>query len=86
MGIDATVVYNVAMVHFSEQQTSAAPFATTHWSIVLAAGRTSSPDSRQAWTTLCETYWYPAYAYVRKRGHRKEEAQDLTQEFFVRLL
>ncbi|MCZ6792888.1 MAG: sigma-70 family RNA polymerase sigma factor [Planctomycetota bacterium] len=54
--------------------------------MVLAAGRTSSPGSRQALTTLCETYWYPAYAYVRKRGSRREEAQDLTQEFFVRLL
>ncbi len=86
-GFEVAGVYNVAMAHSPEQQrSSAARFATTHWSIVLAAGRTSSPDSRRALTTLCETYWYPAYAYVRRRGHSREEAQDLTQEFFLRLL
>lgn len=61
-------------------------FATTHWSIVLAAGRRDSPDSRQALATLCETYWYPLYAYVRRRGYRAEEAPDLTQEFITQLL
>ena len=74
------------MAHSPEQETSAARFATTHWSVVLAAGRTSSPDSRRALTTLCETYWYPSYAYVRRRGYAREEAQDLTQEFFLGLL
>lgn len=62
------------------------PFATTRWSVVLAAGKDSSPDSRQALVTLCEAYWYPLYAYVRRRGYDAEEAQDLTQEFFTRLL
>jgi len=61
-------------------------FATTRWSMVLAAGRRDSPDSRQALATLCETCWYPLYAYVRRRGYRAEEAQDLTQEFFTQLL
>lgn len=65
---------------------SAARFATTHWSLVLAAGRKSSPDSQQALAALCETYWYPLYAYIRRRGHGAHEAQDLTQEFFAALL
>jgi RNA polymerase sigma factor (sigma-70 family) len=62
------------------------PFATTHWSMVLAAAQESSTGSRQALVTLCETYWHPLYAYVRRRGHAADEAQDLTQEFFARLL
>jgi RNA polymerase sigma-70 factor (ECF subfamily) len=61
-------------------------FATTHWSLVLAAGRHASPTSREALATLCRTYWYPLYAHVRRRGHRAEEAQDLIQEFFAELL
>ena len=61
-------------------------FLTTHWSVVLAAGQAGSPASRQALSTLCESYWYPMYAYVRRRGYRVEEARDLTQEFFTRLL
>lgn len=62
-------------------------FATTHWSLVLAAqGRASSPEAHQALSTLCETYWYPLYAFVRGRGYSVEDAQDLTQEFFGRLL
>jgi RNA polymerase sigma factor (sigma-70 family) len=61
-------------------------FATTHWSLVLAAGHDSRPDAATALATLCETYWYPLYYYVRRRGYRAEEAQDLTQEFFANLL
>ena len=61
-------------------------FATTHWSVVLAAGQDSSPASLAALETLCRAYWYPLYAYVRRRGHGPEDAQDLTQEFFQRLL
>jgi len=61
-------------------------FATTHWSLVLAAAHDSRPDARAALATLCETYWYPLYTYVRRRGYRAEEALDLTQEFFARLL
>ncbi len=75
----------------SDQESPSPPerarrFATTHWSIVLAAGQTASPDSRKALATLCETYWYPLYAYVRRRGYSEHEAQDLTQEFFARIL
>src|SRR6266545_4592199 len=61
-------------------------FSATHWSIVLAAGRADSPESATALAKLCQVYWYPLYAYVRRRGHTPEDAQDLTQEFFARLL
>jgi len=61
-------------------------FATTRWSIVMSAGHTSSPDSRRALESLCETYWYPLYAYVRRRVPDVNEAQDLTQAFFAELL
>jgi RNA polymerase sigma-70 factor (ECF subfamily) len=63
----------------------AARFATTHWSVVRAASR-SSPKSREALAALCEAYWYPLYAFVRRQGYSAPDAQDLTQEFFARLL
>jgi RNA polymerase sigma factor (sigma-70 family) len=61
-------------------------FVTTHWSVVLTAGRSDTPRARDALAKLCQTYWYPLYAYVRRRGQTPEDAQDLTQEFFARLL
>jgi RNA polymerase sigma-70 factor (ECF subfamily) len=61
-------------------------FATTHWSLVVAAAHDSRPDAQAALATLCETYWYPLYYYVRRRGYRAEEALDLTQAFFATLL
>jgi RNA polymerase sigma factor (sigma-70 family) len=62
-------------------------FATTRWSIVLAAGGASgSESSRDALAELCETYWYPLYAFLRTRGHSAEDAEDLTQAFFARLI
>lgn len=61
-------------------------FATTHWSIVLAAGDARREDSHDALAQLCEVYWYPLYAYVRRRGYSAPDAQDLTQAFFARLL
>ena len=61
-------------------------FATTHWTVVLAAGRRSTPQADRALEELCRTYWYPLYAYAWRRGHGAEDAQDLTQEFFARLL
>ena len=67
-------------------ESGASYFATTHWSVVLAAGDTSSPQAGQALERLCSTYWYPLYAYVRRQGHSPEDAQDLTQEFFARFL
>ena len=87
MGFDATVVYNVAMAHSPEQQGGlAARFATTHWTDVLAAGDRASPESRRALAALCEAYWYPIYAYARRRGLSVDDAQDMTQQFFTRLL
>lgn len=61
-------------------------FATTHWSLVLAAGKGASADAQAALEALCQTYWYPLYAYVRRQGHQLDDAQDLTQAFFARLL
>jgi RNA polymerase sigma factor (sigma-70 family) len=61
-------------------------FVTTHWSVVLSARKKDSPQSAAALETLCRTYWYPLYAYVRRQGHSPHDAQDLTQEFFARLL
>ena len=58
-------------------------FASTHWSVVLAAARTASPEAQAALEKLCVAYWYPLYAYLRRRGHPPEEAEDLTQEFFA---
>ena len=59
---------------------------TTRWTVVLSAGRKSSPQSDQALEDLCRTYWYPLYAYVRRKGHNKEDAEDLVQAFFARFL
>jgi RNA polymerase sigma factor (sigma-70 family) len=61
-------------------------FPTTRWSLVVAAGDSHRKDARSALVSLCEHYWYPLYAYLRRRGYRAEEAQDLTQEFFIRVL
>jgi DNA-directed RNA polymerase specialized sigma24 family protein len=61
-------------------------FTATHWSVVLAAGQPGSTECNLALETLCRTYWYPLYAYIRRRGHQPSDAQDLTQAFFARLL
>lgn len=65
-------------------------FTTTRWSVVLAAGAQPSAAAgsaaREALAVLCQTYWYPLYAYVRRSGQHPEEARDLTQSFFVHLL
>lgn len=65
---------------------SRAWFATTHWSVVLAAGDRANSHCTEALQSLCQTYWYPLYAYVRHRGHKRQDAKDLTQAFFARLL
>jgi RNA polymerase sigma factor (sigma-70 family) len=61
-------------------------FATTRWSVVLAAGGENSSDARHAWEQLAGAYWRPLYAHVRRRGHSHEDAQDLVQSFFTRML
>lgn len=72
----------------TNQSSSAAGdiFATTHWSVVVSAGRWHTPQSDHALEELCRTYWFPLYAYVRRRGHSKEDAEDLTQAFFAQFL
>jgi RNA polymerase sigma factor (sigma-70 family) len=61
-------------------------FATTRWTLVVAAGREAAPGSREALSQLCELYWPPLYSYARRRGSSVEQAQDLTQAFFARFL
>jgi RNA polymerase sigma-70 factor (ECF subfamily) len=61
-------------------------FNTTHWSVVLAAQSRFSPAAQAALETLCGTYWFPLYAFVRRQGHSPQDAQDLTQAFFEHLL
>ena len=61
-------------------------FESTHWSVVLAADRNDDTASHAALARLCQTYWYPLYAFVRRRGCGPEDAQDLTQAFFAHLL
>ena len=67
-------------------RTCNACFATTHWSVVLAAEHQDSPQATEALEKLCRTYWYSIYAYAGRRGYTPEDAQDLTQEFFAQLL
>jgi DNA-directed RNA polymerase specialized sigma24 family protein len=61
-------------------------FATTHWTVVIAAGRSGSPDAEAALEQLCRTYWYPLYVFVRRQTSTREDAEDLTQAFFARFL
>jgi RNA polymerase sigma factor (sigma-70 family) len=63
----------------------AVAFATTHWSVVLTA-QGESPAAKAALEKLCRTYWWPLYGFVRRQGYKPEDAQDLTQAFFARLL
>src|ERR1700677_1505920 len=61
-------------------------FPTTRWTLVVAAGDPHRKEARSALVSLCESYWYPLYAYLRRRGYSAEEAQDLIQEFLLRVL
>ncbi len=61
-------------------------FRTTQWSLILIAADTSSPEAREALAKLCEKYWPPLYAFVRRLGHQPEDAQDLVQGFFANLI
>ena len=74
-----------------EQRTQVVPagadvFATTRWTVVLAAGRGAAPQASVALEELCNTYWYPLYVYVRRQTSSREDAEDLTQSFFARFL
>src|SRR5881396_1263721 len=68
------------------EETRHQSFTTTHWSVVLAARDTASPHADAALAELCRTYWYPLYAFVRRKGHSPPDAEDLTQAFFARML
>ena len=61
-------------------------FPLTHWSAVFAAGKEGTARAEEALAELCRTYWYPLYAFARRKGHQPADAQDLTQGFFVHLL
>jgi RNA polymerase sigma-70 factor (ECF subfamily) len=61
-------------------------FPTTRWTLVVAASDPKRKEVRSALASLCENYWYPLYAYLRRRGYPADQAQDLTQEFFIRVL
>jgi RNA polymerase sigma factor (sigma-70 family) len=82
------VILPATMAEASSATSRGAPqaFPHTHWSVVLTAGRADTQRAHAALARLCETYWYPLYAYARRRGNSPEDAQDLTQEFFARLL
>jgi RNA polymerase sigma-70 factor (ECF subfamily) len=70
-------------VNSESAEESAKQFHTTHWSVVLAAGDAQSHQAFMALSRLCQIYWFPVYAFIRKRGHSPQEAQDFTQEFFA---
>jgi DNA-directed RNA polymerase specialized sigma24 family protein len=81
--------YNRGMTRDGSQPASAAGerrFVTTQWSLVVAASDRGRPEADGALSTLCERYWYPVYAFVRRRGNLAADAQDITQEFFTTLL
>jgi hypothetical protein len=61
-------------------------FPTTRWSLIVSSRQRATANSREALASFCNTYWYPLYAYVRRQGESVEDAQDLTQGFFSRLL
>jgi RNA polymerase sigma-70 factor (ECF subfamily) len=72
--------------HGRRPESAAERFATTRWSVIAAARDGASPESREALATLCESYWYPLYAFIRRQGYAADQAQDLTQGFFAELL
>ena len=61
-------------------------FATTHWSVVLRAGKPKAPGYQDALQTLCRSYWFPLYVYLRRQGYTNQQAEDYTQAFFCRIL
>ncbi len=78
--------YNHGMKGQADSHPPAADFATTQWSLVLGAQDRPGAEQHAALAALCQRYWYPLYAFVRRRGAQASDAQELTQEFFVRLL
>jgi RNA polymerase sigma-70 factor (ECF subfamily) len=77
---------SVPISHRGDSDHAPRQFHHTHWSVVLTAGNSQAPGAGVALETLCQAYWFPLYAYVRRQGAASEEAQDLTQAFFEHLL
>lgn len=75
--------YHVAALGAGSER---ARFATTRWSLVIATRQPDSPDAVAALSSLCQSYWYPVYAFIRRNGRSEDEARDLTQSFFTRVL
>ena len=71
------------MADAADERPVGSVFNTTHWSVVVAAGEEGSEQAALALSKLCQTYWFPVYAFIRKRGHSPEQSQDFTQEFFA---
>jgi RNA polymerase sigma-70 factor (ECF subfamily) len=71
------------MAGTADERPAGGVFNTTHWSVVLAAGEEGSEQASAALSRLCQTYWFPVYAFIRKRGHSPDQSQDFTQEFFA---
>src|SRR6185503_5753290 len=70
----------------ANEDVHAAAIPTTSWSLILKAAQGQDTQAQSALTTLCQTYWFPLYAYLRRQGNSREEAEDLTQGFFAKLL
>jgi RNA polymerase sigma factor (sigma-70 family) len=77
---------NIAGQNTMQTLAGSSDFPTTRWTLVIAAADPQRKEARSALVSLCEGYWYPLYAYVRRRGYPADQAQDLTQEFFIRVL
>ena len=71
---------------FPKTQSGKADFPSTHWSAILSAGSEESPQARDALERICRSYWFPLYAFLRRKGHPYAEAQDLTQQFLLHIL
>lgn len=80
------LMYSILEFDKGARVSSSAEFPTTHWTLVLSAGIDNRAQAGEALAELCRAYWRPLYAFVRKRGYAPQEAEDLTQEFFARLL
>jgi RNA polymerase sigma factor (sigma-70 family) len=85
MRVDCSLEVGVNQKH-GAVDVDAARFRSTHWSVVLTAAQDQTPAGQAALAELYRTYWYPLYAHVRRRGHNPQDAQDLTQGFFLHLL
>lgn len=79
-------IINDSATSITTDRAENAEFNTTHWSVVLRATGEDGSQSEVALESLCRSYWYPLYAYVRRKGYGPPDAQDLTQDFFARLL